>query len=256
MTADLAVFAAHGLYGTACITALTVQSTLGVRASHAVGAEVVGATLDCLHEDLPPAGVKIGMLASAANVLSVGKYLERLRMEGRSRIPVVLDPVLRSSSGRELLDAEGLAALREMLLPWVDWITPNVEELAVLVGLPVGSHEELAAAARALQGSVGMGRRGQPLGILAKGGHLEPPDDLLLTRDGTEHWLRGERIETASTHGTGCALSSAFLSRLVLGDPPLEAARGAKEYVADALRSAVPLGHGAGPLNLRGPKRA
>jgi hydroxymethylpyrimidine/phosphomethylpyrimidine kinase len=251
VTADLAVFAAHGLYGTSCITALTVQSTMGVRASHAVGADVVSATLDCLLEDLSPAGVKIGMLASAANVLSVGKYLGQMRMAGPGHVPVVLDPVLRSSSGRELLDADGLTAVREVLLPWVGWVTPNIEELAALSGLPVGSHEELAGAARALQASVGGGRRGQALGILAKGGHLEPPDDLLLMPDGVEHRLRGERIETTSTHGTGCALSSAFVSRLVLGDSAVEAARGAKEYVAGALRGAVRVGHGTGPLNLR-----
>ena len=110
VTADLMVFAAHGLFGTSCITGLTVQSTVGVRSTTAVSAEVVKATLDCLVSDLPPAGIKIGMLTTAENVGVVAEFLAAFRDEER-RVPVVLDPVLRSSSGRELLDAEGVAAI-------------------------------------------------------------------------------------------------------------------------------------------------
>src|SRR5580698_8027237 len=119
VTADLMVFAAHGLFGTSCITALTVQSTVGVRATQPVAGEVVRATLDCLQDDLPVAGIKIGMLATAENVAAVVDFLEGIRGQG---IPVVLDPVLRSSSGRELLDAAGVVLMRERLLPLVDWV--------------------------------------------------------------------------------------------------------------------------------------
>ena len=150
VTADLMVFAAHGMFGTSCVTSLTVQSTVGVAASYPVAAEVVRATLDCLWADLPAAGVKIGMLATAANVEVVAEFVGSLRGKG-TRIPVVLDPVLRSSSGRELLDADGVRLVRERLLPLVDWVTPNVEELSVLTGLRVAGREDVPAAALALQ---------------------------------------------------------------------------------------------------------
>ncbi len=247
------VFAAHGLFGTACITALTVQSTVGVQAVHPVSAEVVGATLDCLESDLPPAGIKIGMLVTRDNINRISRYLRidnpALSEHAQQARVVVLDPILRSSSGRELLEPAGLAALRDELLPLVDWITPNLAELAVLSQIPVATRDDLPKACRALQEQVGAKSNGYRLGIFATGGHLDPPDDFLLLPDGEEHWLPGVRVTTTSTHGTGCALSSAFLSRLVLGDSPLEAAKAAKAYVAGALRTAVAHGAGNGPLN-------
>jgi hydroxymethylpyrimidine/phosphomethylpyrimidine kinase len=242
VTADLMVFAAHGLFGTSCITSLTVQSTLGVLESHPVPAETIHSTLNCLHSDLPPAGIKIGMLATAPTVAAVAGYLTYLRTLA-PRVPIVLDPGLRSSSGRELLDLDGLAQLRLRLLPLVDWITPNLDELSLLSGQPVTKREDLPEAARILQ-------RSHPnLNVLATGGHLNPADDLLLTSAGEIHWLPGEHIASTSTHGTGCALSSALLSRLVLEDAPHAAALAAKQYVAEAIRSATPIGHGHGPLN-------
>src|ERR1700677_1518805 len=119
VTADLMVFAAHGLFGVSCVTALTVQSTVGVMATDPIAAEVVRSTLDCLQADLPAAGIKIGMLSTASNVATVADFLTELRgLHGQgTRVPVVLDPVLRSSSGRELLDPEGVTSLRERLLP-------------------------------------------------------------------------------------------------------------------------------------------
>ncbi len=150
VTADLMVFAAHGLFGTSCITGLTVQSTRGVRSTHPVAPEVLRATLEALAEDLPPAGIKIGMLCSAVAVAEVIGFLVRLRGLGQG-IPVVLDPVLLSSSGRELLEPSGVDLLRTGLLPLVDWVTPNLEELAALSGLPVESRADISAAAHALQ---------------------------------------------------------------------------------------------------------
>jgi hydroxymethylpyrimidine/phosphomethylpyrimidine kinase len=255
------VFAAHGLFGTACIAALTVQSTLGVRSTHPTSASVLGDTLECLQADLPPAGIKIGMISSRDNITRICDYLDKLRQvdEDLHPIPVVLDPVLRSTSGRELLDTAGICLLRERLLPLVDWITPNLDELAMLAGLPVSRREDLPTASRALQSAIAQvapnsvhpQRLG--VGILATGGHLDPPDDFLLMTNGEEVWLRGERVKTRSTHGTGCALSSAFLSRLVLGDTPGKAAQAAKDYVAGALRTAEHKGAGNGPLNLLWP---
>jgi hydroxymethylpyrimidine/phosphomethylpyrimidine kinase len=251
ITADLMVFAAHGLFGVSCITALTVQSTTGVAATYPVAAEVVRSTLDCLQADLPAAGIKIGMLSTAANVAAVVDFLTELRgLHGQeSRASVVLDPVMRSSSGRELLDPEGVTMLRERLLPFVDWVTPNLDELGILSGLSVLIRDDLEGAARAVQSC------GSNLNVLATGGHLNPPDDLLLTAGGEVHWLAGEQIVTRSTHGTGCALSSALLSRIVLGDDALSASVAAKRYVAEAMRSASPLGHGHGPINHLWPLR-
>ncbi len=223
VTADLAVFAAHGLFGTSCITALTVQNTLGVASVHPVDGAVVRATLEHLWDDLPPVGIKIGMLATAGCVEAVAGFLESLA----ERPVVVLDPVLRSTSGRDLLDAEGVTALRRRLLPLVDWVTPNGAELSVL----------------------GDDVLGQPgLAVMVTGGDRESPDDLVVMGE-METWLPGVRVETTSTHGTGCALSSALLARLVVGDRPLAAARGAKAYVAEAMRRAAPLGRGHGPMN-------
>jgi hydroxymethylpyrimidine/phosphomethylpyrimidine kinase len=237
VTADLMVFAAHGLFGTACITALTVQSTMGVKASYPVDAGVIRSTLDHLVDDLPPTGIKIGMLGTPAIVAVVADYLER-----HPGVPVVLDPVLRSSSGRELLSAEGVVLMRERLLPLVDWVTPNADELGVLTGERVTTRDEVVSAAHMLQ------EKNAGLTVLATGGHLQPPDDLLVLPDGEEHWLPGVWIETTSTHGTGCALSSALLSRMVLGDRAASAAVAAKQYVAEALRTAVAVGHGKGPI--------
>jgi hydroxymethylpyrimidine/phosphomethylpyrimidine kinase len=255
VTADLMVFAAHRLFGTACITGLTVQSTVGVRSSHPTAASLVRETLDCLHADLPPAGIKIGMLSSSDNIRVICDYLEQLRQihENDNRVVVVCDPVLRASSGRELIDPSGIALLRERLLPLVDWITPNLDELAILSGESVGRRDDLPNACRELQEQSAGEWSNKHLGIIATGGHMNPPDDLLLTPGGEEYWLEGERVETLSTHGTGCAFSSAFLGRLVLGDSPVEAARAAKAYVSEALRTAVARGKGNGPLNLLWP---
>lgn len=240
ITADLMVFRAHGLFGVSCITGLTVQSTQGVRATHPVVAETVRETLDCLWDDLPADGIKIGMLATAENVAAVADFLTQMRRR-KAGVPVVLDPVLRSSSGKELLDARGVALLRERLLPLVDWVTPNLDELAVLSGRQVRERDDLPEAARKLQ------RASRGLNVFATGGHLATPDDFLLTAEGRMRWLQGERVETSSTHGTGCALSSALLCGLVRGD--LDAPLMAKQYVAGALRAAVPLGKGRGPVN-------
>src|ERR1035441_9535 len=156
VTADLMVFAAHGLFGTACIAALTVQSTLGVRSTHPTPASVVGDTLACLQADLPPEGIKIGMVFNVDNINRICDYLDKIRQTHDNHHPavIVLDPVLRSTSGRELLDSAGILLLRERLLPLVDWITPNLDELAVLAGLPVARSEHLPTACRALQTAI------------------------------------------------------------------------------------------------------
>lgn len=248
VTADLKVFAAFGLYGMACITALTVQSTQGVRRVEPVVAKAVGETLEMLAEDVAFAGIKVGMLGTGQVAAAVADFLE-----SHPQVPIVLDPVLRSSSGRELIDAAGLDLIRHRLLGRVNWMTPNLDELAVLTGEVVVEREDMPSAAaklRSLADEVG----NTNLNILVTGGHLPAPEDylldyLLLDSAGEGRWISGERVETDSTHGTGCALSSALLCGLVLGKDGHSAARAAKEFVIEALRTAYPVGHGRGPMN-------
>jgi hydroxymethylpyrimidine/phosphomethylpyrimidine kinase len=243
VTADLKVFAAHLAYGMACITGLTVQSTVGVRAVVPVDPDTVAATLQMLSEDVVFSGIKVGMLANEKICEVVNNFLRSL-----DGVPVVLDPVSRSSSGTDLLDSGGVHFLRERLLGGVDWITPNLAELAELSGLPVAGIEGVAAAARELRRQArGLGN--QRLNIVITGGHMDPPDDYLLVSDGEESWIPGVRIDTTATHGTGCAYSSALLCRLVAGDPALVAASRAKAYVSAALLAAYPIGRGKGPMN-------
>lgn len=245
VTADLKVFAAHGVYGISCITALTVQSTLGVRQVEPVSPATVRATLDCLHEDAPPWGIKIGMLATEG---IVGEVADFLAGAGISRERVVLDPVLLSSSGKPLLTADGVNRLRASLLARVGWITPNIDELGVLTGAKSVQRDGIPSAAARLQEMAA--EAGNPeLHVLVTGGHLDSPDDFLRMPDGTEVWLRGEWVETTSTHGTGCALSSALLCRIMEGKSPRQAAEDAKVYVTEALRAAHPVGRGRGPMH-------
>ena len=244
VTADLKTFAAHGVYGVACITALTVQSTLGVQAVEPVAAANVRATLVCLAEDIDLAGVKLGMLAQAGIVDKVMRFLSEARIP---RGCVVLDPVLRSTSGRALLSTEGVERVQQALLSQVGWITPNLAELALLTGHLIERQEQVPRAARALCAMAG--KLGNPeLRVVVTGGHLERPDDFLCSSE-QELWLTGERVETSSTHGTGCAFSSALVCACIAGLPPAEAAAQAKAYVTAALRAAYPVGHGHGPMH-------
>ncbi|HEX5234220.1 MAG TPA: bifunctional hydroxymethylpyrimidine kinase/phosphomethylpyrimidine kinase [Silvibacterium sp.] len=240
ITADLKVFAAHKIYGLAAITALTVQSTQGVRRVESVSPELLRQTLDCLADDVQITGVKVGMLASEAVVGAVAAFLDQ------SGIPVsgiVLDPVLKSSSGHPLLTPEGLTGLKDDLLPRVGWITPNLDELAELTELPVSTREAVPEAAARLAS------RYPGLNIVVTGGHLASPDDFLWTADDRTDWIPGQRIRTGATHGTGCAFSSALLARLLAGDSALNAVSAAKTYVAEAMKAARPIGKGHGPLH-------
>ncbi len=250
VTADLMTFAAFGLFGCSAITALTVQNTVGVYGWEAVGTGLLQATLARLDEDLPPLGIKIGMLGTPKLARVVACFLQSKREPEKQGAPVVvLDPVLRSSSGRALFPDEGMDAFREELLPVVDWITPNWAELAVLSGEPVQNLALAEQAALALQA------RWPKLGVIATGGDEDEPVDLVLAPGGELAVLAGERVETTSTHGTGCAFSSALLAGLVGGVTPVEAAQAAKVFAEGALRAAPGIGKGRGPTELLWPLR-
>ncbi len=253
LTADLKVFAAHRLFGIACATALTVQSTRGVRRSEPVSGQLIAETLACLAADLPIAGVKIGMLGSRAAVEAVAQWLLPLR-KASPGLPVVLDPVLRASSGAALLPPDALPTLLATLLPLVSILTPNLPEAALLAGMPCHTRDEVPQVARRLGKKTGAA-------VLVTGGHLQDtsaPEDYLLEPDpnrdsdhglGTGTWHAGAWVRTEATHGTGCALSSALLCRLVRGFPLQQAVPAAKRYVESALRAAYPVGEGKGPMH-------
>jgi hydroxymethylpyrimidine/phosphomethylpyrimidine kinase len=205
-----------------------------------VSAATIRETLECLREDVPPAGTKIGVLATAEIVGAVAAFLSS---RGMDREKIVLDPVVYSSSGWELLSPDGVSRMRAELLDQAGWVTPNLDELALLAQTGPLQRKDVPEAALNLQ------RIHPRLNVLVTGGHLDRPDDFLLLTSGESFWLEGERVETTSTHGTGCALSSALLCELIAGKGPKEAALQAKVYVTQALKAAYPVGRGRGPMN-------
>jgi len=236
ITADIKTIAAHGCYGVTCITALTVQSTRGVARVKPVEGRVVSDTLDQLIDDMDIAAVKIGMLGSVEAARSVAAFLKRYSMKN-----VVLDPIVKSSSGAELISREGLQMLKERILPQACVITPNIDEAAVLTGLRVTNPTEMQAAAVRLHQ---LGARN----VIVTAGHLDPPHDLLSRQGKPVTILKGKKIVTQSTHGTGCAFSTALACQLALGKDLLDAANAAKRYVKSALQSAPAIGRGIGPV--------
>ena len=217
----------------ASITALTIQSTQGVRKVIGLDPGTVTETLECLAEDVRFDAIKVGMLGDGAVAAAVMGWLE-----GQKNVPVVLDPVMKSSSGKDLLDPEGCEILRREGLVRASWITPNLAELAALAGREIPANgeetENLARELHRMAASLG----NPMLKIVVTGGHAKTPDDLLLV-DGKFCWFRGERVETNSTHGTGCTFSSALAARIALGDEPSKAVENSKRlcYGCAAARS-------------------
>jgi hydroxymethylpyrimidine/phosphomethylpyrimidine kinase len=244
VTADIKTIAAHGCYGVSCITAMTVQSTAGVRRVEAVEPALVTDVLEELASDIAIAAVHIGMLANGKVVKVVAEFLgQRI---GKARLPnVVLDPILKSSSGANLLDAAGTKVLVERLIPLVDVITPNIDEAAVLAGMKVTDLDEMRAAAGKLHE---MGSAA----VVITGGHLDKAIDLLSfkTKRGVEHEVfKAEKQRSNSTHGTGCAFATALACHLALERGLAEAALLAKTYVTAAISAGHTLGHGNGPVH-------
>ncbi|MEZ0165369.1 bifunctional hydroxymethylpyrimidine kinase/phosphomethylpyrimidine kinase [Kineococcus sp. LSe6-4] len=241
--ADLKTFAAHGVFGTSVLTALTAQNTRGVHGVHVVPAAFVTAQLDAVLADIAVHATKIGMLAGAPVVAAVAAAVRRGGLG-----PVVLDPVMVATSGDRLLDAEAVAAVREDLLPAADLVTPNVPEAAVLLGAaPATDLDGARAQARELFSRTGTA-------VLLKGGHLTGPQsvDVLVGPDG-ETLLRRPRVDTTATHGTGCTLSAALAARAALhpGAGWAELAGPARDYLQSALLAgrSLGIGSGHGPLD-------
>jgi len=252
ITADIKTAAAHGCYGIACITAITVQSTAGVRRVEAIDPELVSETLAELASDMDIAAVHIGMLGSGKVVKAVADFLEgsgenRSRGRGqKSRLPnIVLDPVLKSSSGAALLDAAGAKLLIERLIPLSDVLTPNIDEAAAISGLKVRDLDEMKLAATKLH------EMGASC-VVITGGHLEKAVDLLSYKgkSGVEQEVfTAERQRSNSTHGTGCAFATAMACHLALGRGLAEATLLAKTYVTAAISNGQTVGRGTGPVH-------
>src|SRR5882762_8862410 len=257
VTADIKTIAAHGCYGVACITAMTVQSTAGVKRVEVVDPGFLSDALEELAADLEIAAVHVGMLGSGKVVKAVAEFLSgrpAVERGGNSAIPpaaqtrfpnIVLDPILRSSSGTDLLDSAGARLLIEKLIPLADVLTPNVNEAAVITGMQVKNLDEMKAAAAKLHE---MGSKA----VVITGGHLEKAIDLLsfTTRRGIEQEIfKAERQHSNSTHGTGCAFSTAMACHLALDRGLAEAALLAKTYVTAGISYGHDLGRGTGPVH-------
>lgn len=236
--ADLKTFAAHGVFGTSAITAITAQNTLGVTGWEPVSVGLVVAQIDAVAVDLGVDAVKTGMLANAAIVEAVAETVARLTLRN-----LVVDPVMIAKGGDRLLELPAVEAIRSQLLPLAHVVTPNVPEAEELAGMRITSREDMRKA----------GRRILELGprvVLVKGGHLEGAEsvDIACSAEGDREFS-GERFVTVHTHGTGCTLASAIASNLALGHDAMEAIARARIYVEGAIRHAPGLGQGHGPLN-------
>jgi hydroxymethylpyrimidine/phosphomethylpyrimidine kinase len=256
VTADIKTISAHSCYGVACITAMTVQSTKGVKRVEVVDPAFLSQSLEELAADLAISAVHIGMLGSGKVVKAVADFLSGSaasqgggrsgNQRGKSRLPnLVLDPVLKSSSGADLLDAAGTRSLIERLIPLADVVTPNIDEAAVLTGIQVKNLDDMKAASAKLHQ---MGASA----VVITGGHLDKAIDLLsfTTRRGVEQEIfKAERQRSNSTHGTGCAFATALACHLALDRGLAEATLLAKTYVTAAISYGHPLGRGTGPVN-------
>jgi len=237
--ADLKVFFALGCHGMSAVTALTAQNTVGVTGVHEVPAEFVLAQIEAVASDIGIDAAKTGMLATPPIVDAVAKAIEA---HGISKL--VVDPVSVSKSGARLLTVGAVETLRDRLIPLAAVVTPNLHEAEALLGGSVRTIDDMRAAARALHG---LG----PRFVLVKGGHRSLEGEAIdVGYDGTRFVeLRGPRYDTGDTHGTGCALAAAIAARLAVGDEATDAVRFAKGFVAGAIRRALRLGAGHGPVN-------
>lgn len=236
--ADLKTMEAHHVFGMSAICALTAQNTMGVRGIYDVTPDFLKQQLEAIEDDLYPDAIKIGMVSQASLIEVIALFLESLEI----KVPVILDPVMVSTSGHDLLAPTAKESLMRRLMPLATLITPNVLEAQVLAGCEINNKEDMEIAAKKLSDIYGNS-------VLIKGGHnIEDASDLLIHK-GVLTWFNGERIETNNTHGTGCTLSSAIASNMALGFSLAEAIEQAKTYISGALQWGLDLGEGQGPLN-------
>lgn len=235
--ADLKTFAAHGVFGTSAITAVTVQNTRGVRSVEAISPETVAAQIRAVFDDFPVAAAKTGMLFTSPIIEAAIETIRALKFR-----MLVVDPVMVASSGDRLLQPEAEQVLIARALPAAYVVTPNIPEAEVITGAKIQSLDDMRDAAKRIFDTCGAC-------ALVKGGHrIERATDVLY--DGlTWYAFAAERLDPKHTHGTGCTLSAALAANLALGKNLIEAARLAKDYVTRCIRHAPDLGGGTGPMN-------
>lgn len=236
--ADLKTFHQLKVFGTTAITLITVQNTTRVSRVETLPAELVGAQISAVMEDLAPQAVKTGALGTVAIIEAIARF--------SFACPLVVDPVMISKHGAPLMDATARKALRNLLLPKAALVTPNLEEAAELSGLPVEDPAHMREAALRI---ARLGTGSVALSVLIKGGHLPGEAVDLLYHEGDFTELRAGRIATRHTHGTGCTYSAAITAFLARGLPMVEAVTCGKLFINEAIRTNPGLGAGAGPLN-------
>jgi hydroxymethylpyrimidine/phosphomethylpyrimidine kinase len=236
--ADLRTFAFHQVHGTSAVTCITAQNTCGVTRVDALPAAAVTAQIEAVVTDIGVQALKTGMLLNAEIITAVATALEQFSLGN-----LVIDPVMVSRTGAQLIDDAAIASLRTQLLPLAHILTPNRYEAEILAGVSITSLQDMEQAARKIH-TLG------PRGVLVKGGGMA--GDLKgvdVWFDGAEtQVLKTEAVETTDTHGTGCTLAAAITANLAQGLPPLEAIHQAKDYVTQALKHALRIGKGQGPV--------
>ena len=235
--ADIKTMIMNGVYAMSAITALTAQNTTGVYGIQEASPEFLDNQLDCIFTDIFPDAVKIGMLSSSEIMYHVASKLRQYQARH-----IVLDPVMVSTSGHRLMNKDAEETLQKELFPLAEVITPNIPEAEALTGMQITDAASMENAARTLYGTF-------HVSVLLKGGHcINDANDLLYT-DEHSIWIHGERVDNPNTHGTGCTLSSAIASNLARGFSLEASVRRSKQYLTDALKAQMNLGHGSGPLD-------
>ena len=235
--ADLKTFAAHGAFGMSVITAVTAQNTQGVFAVENISPKVVAAQIDAIFTDIKVDAVKVGMVSQIEIISIIAAKLREYAVE-----KVVIDPVMISKSGYHLLEADAKNALIEELVPLAYLITPNIPEAEELTGIKISNFQDMEQAAIRIKA---MGAKK----VLIKGGHLETEATDILYDGEKFHYLKGEKIPTKNTHGTGCTLSSAIAANLGKGLSVIEAVKNSKQYITIAIQNSLEIGKGVGPTH-------
>ena len=235
--ADIKTMTMNGVYAMSAITALTAQNTLGVSAISEVSSEFLAQQIDAVFSDIRPDAVKIGMVSSSELIETIAEKVAYYKAEH-----IVVDPVMVATSGAALLQSDAVSALKSILIPLSELVTPNIPEAEILSGLTIDSKEKMIAAAERINAEMNCS-------VLIKGGHsINDANDLLYTSSAVK-WFCGKRIDNPNTHGTGCTLSSAIASNLAKGFSVEESVERAKEYISGALADMLDLGRGSGPMN-------
>jgi hydroxymethylpyrimidine/phosphomethylpyrimidine kinase len=245
VAADLRALTACGVHACLAVTAVTVQNTVGVTGVHTLPPETVAAQIEAVATDIGLDAVKTGMLATSAIIRAIAAACDRVGIGADGPTPFVVDPVAASVHGEQLLADEALDAFRSLLFPRATLVTPNLDEVRLLVGVEVHDRAAQYEAAKLLHA---MG----PRFVLVKGGHLAEDVDVCvdLLYDGhTFTELPGPRFATGNTHGSGDSMASAAAAGLARGMTVPAAVAFGKRYVVEAVRHAYPLGAGHGPVS-------